>query len=342
MKKNETKSTSNFIMVELFFSLLIAIILIGIILNVCIYIKNNSENANKVSEANLIMTNIIENMNSKTFDELDTYIEELSGVGIEKSITENLQKINVIGEENNSKFFGAEIPSGYEINVEIRNEANSFNIIKNVGIFIYYEINGKVEVLEMSTILKRENIDECNVPNLSYKYFLNSGVDTEEYNIIPIKYSYDLKSYVKTTETDDEWYNYSAKEWAKVLVFSKEGYDLEGMFIDENGIVNKTANYNEFVLKLEDYIYTWIPNFSIKDDQSYFRYGVGKKAIIMDFLYVDEKYLYLNTVSEEIPDISNECSFTGVTGVWAKITDLENEYYKNFSKTKYAPLNLHF
>ena len=57
----------------------------------------------------------------------------------------------------------------------------------------------------------------------------------------------------------------------------------------------------------------------------------------MDFNYIDGKYLYLNKIGEEVKDISEECNFEGVYGVWKKIDDQTNVYYKNFNKTKYAP-----
>lgn len=85
----------------------------------------------------------------------------------------------------------------------------------------------------------------------------------------------------------------------------------------------------------------WIPNFSIEDNITYFRYNASKKAIKMEFSYVDGKYLYLNKVGEEIKDISNKCNFDGIYGVWKKLGDIEDEYYNNFNKTKYAPIKLY-
>ena len=50
--------------------------------------------------------------------------------------------------------------------------------------------------------------------------------------------------------------------------------------------------------------------------------------------------MYLNKIGEEIKDISDECNFEGIYGVWRKIGDNQDAYYSNFNKTKYAPQRL--
>ena len=78
----------------------------------------------------------------------------------------------------------------------------------------------------------------------------------------------------------------------------------------------------------------------MKNNQSYFRYGASKNIIKMDFKYIDGKYLYLNTVGEEIENISKECSFSGIAGVWRNINS-EDIYTEEFNKTKYGPIERH-
>ena len=65
---------------------------------------------------------------------------------------------------------------------------------------------------------------------------------------------------------------------------------------------------------------------------------VGKNIIKMDFSYIDGKYLYFNTVGEEIEDVSKDCSFSGVYGVWRNVNS-EDAYMNAFSNTKYGPFN---
>ena len=52
------------------------------------------------------------------------------------------------------------------------------------------------------------------------------------------------------------------------------------------------------------------------------------------------KYLYINTVGEEIENISKECSFSGIAGVWRNINS-EDVYIMEFNKTKYGPIERH-
>jgi hypothetical protein len=60
----------------------------------------------------------------------------------------------------------------------------------------------------------------------------------------------------------------------------------------------------------------------------------------MDFKYIDGNYLYLNTVGEEIENISKECSFSGTAGVWRNLNS-EDIYITEFNKTKYGPIERH-
>lgn len=243
--------------------------------------------------------------------------------------------------ECQEKFFGTDIPKDYNLTVEISETDKNFDLAKNVNIIIYYSIFGKTYSLQMDTLIEREKIKEVNDPVINNEYFNALNIDVDEYEIIPIKYSYELNSYVVTTVGDPDWYNYSSKEWAKIIAIAKEGYVKKEMLIDVNGKVSKEVKLNGATIYLENYLYTWIPNFSVKDNETYFRYSSGKNMIKMDYIYEEDKYLYYYSVSDEIENISPECSFDGISGVWRSILDVEDEYYKCFNDTKYGPINLH-
>ena len=330
----------NIVPIELLFSIIIVSIIIVIIVFVSVNIKIEIQNSNKYIEVSTIATNILENINSRTYDGVTEYVKEFAGVGVTKVLEENVQNIVIDGNEFNDTFFGVEIPNGYVLEFNAKKTNESFDIIKEISLNIKYDINSKEENFNISTIIEKENIEECNSPIISDKYFEEFGINSDEYDIIPIKYSSNSECFITTNQNDYEWYNYSAKKWAKVLVFSRDAENLKDLFIDENGIIKNQINYDNIILDIKNYIYVWIPNFSIKDNISYFRYGTSKKAIKMDFQYVNNNYLYLNKVSEEIKDISKDCSFDGIYGVWRKLGE-EDEYYKNFNTTKYAPINLY-
>ena len=288
----------------------------------------------------LIASNIMENIKTRSYDEVEKYLDELSYVGITKRIENNIQYITVYGNEFSEKFFGTEIPKEYIIEFEAENNAEGFNVQKKISILIYYNNSNKADGFEISTIIERENINECNTPIISDEYFKEFKFSEKEYEFVPIKYSKDKKCFVTTTKDDAEWFNYSAKQWAKILIFYRDGENLKDYFVNENGKVEEFVNYNNMVLDVKDHMYVWIPNFSIKDDITYFRYKAGKKAIKNELSYSDGKYLYLNKIGEEIKDISTECNFEGVYGVWRKFGNEQDAYYSNFNKTKYAPQRL--
>lgn len=327
--------------IEIIFIIIIMCIVISIITVISVNIKSKVQSINKNTEVTLIATNILENINSRTYDDIDEYIKEFSGVGVTKKLEESVQNITINGNEFNETFFGVEIPRGYIVEINVERINSNFDIEKEIEVILKYNINNQEEQFELSTTLQKENIEECNKPIISDKYLESLELNTDEYDIIPIKYSTDLDSFIVTNSNDSEWYNYSAKKWAKIIVFSRYADNLKDLFIDENGIVKKQVKYGNLNLDITNYIYVWIPNFSIKDGISYFRYGTSKNAIKMDFQYINNNYLYLNKVAEEIKDISEECSFDGVFGVWKKYGDNTNEYYNNFNKTKYAPINLY-
>lgn len=335
------KKTGIIVYFEIIFSFIFAFIIFTVIAIIFANVYVNSFKITKNTEATLIVTNILENMNKKTYNEFESYIDGLSIIGISKQIENDVQLIYVNGLECQEKFFGTDIPTDYYLVVEISETDKNFDLAKNVNINILYTIFGKSYSFEMDTLIEREKIAEVNEPIINNEYFLPLNIDVDDYDIIPIKYSYDLDSYIVTTEGDLDWYNYSSKEWAKVLVFAKEGYISKDMFIDNNGIISNQVNFENATLNLENYMYVWIPNFSIKGNETYFRYASGKNMIKMDYIYEDGKYLYFYSVSDEIENISLTCSFDGIYGVWRNVLDTEDEYYRNFTNTKYGPINLH-
>ena len=324
---------------EIYISIIIIFSIIFIVTVICLEIRLYSQKINKEAEASRIASNIIENIKMKSYDDVEKYIEELSYVGITKKIENNIQYVTIDGNLFSENFFGTQIPKDYTIDFQTENYGEGFNIQKRIDLTINYKINQRIEDFKVSSVIDRESINECNSPIISDEYFKELGISEKDFEIIPIKYSEEKKSYITTTKDDFEWFNYSAKLGAKVLVFEKEE-SLKDYFIIEDGTVNRLLENEKTTLKMEDYLYVWIPNFSTKEDETFFRYKASKKVIKMDFNYIDGKYLYLNKIGEEIKDISEECSFEGIYGVWKKLNDENDAYYKNFNQTKYAPQKL--
>lgn len=328
---------SKVLIFETIFSFFIIISIISIITFVCLKINSESKSLNNNAEATIISTNILENINSRRYNKIEEYIEELSVVGVSKKIEKNEQLIIVDGSNFVGKFFGTDIPEGYKVELSFKNLDENIDIQKSINIKIKYN---EIEVFNLDTVLQHENVDVCNKPIITNEYFEPIGINLDEYEIIPIKYSYKSNSYVTTTKGDNSWYNYYAKEWAKVLIFPNYGEDLKSLFIDNEGNVKNQIQYNEYVLDLKNYIYVWIPNFSMRDNISYFRYNNGKNAIRQELIYDNGEYLYINSIGDSIPDITEDCNFNGISGVWRKL-DNKDIYFSSFNSTRFGPLNLH-
>lgn len=335
MENNKKSVGNNIISIEVIFSILIIVGIVSIISYVSLFFTSNTKKIGSQSEAMIILTNALENINSRDYENFSEYIENISILGLTKSIENGKQYITVNGDEVQDKFLGVIVPKGYILELVIEDLNQEFDIIKKIDISITYDVQGLDEELKMTTIIQNEMIDNCNEPNFTSEYFLEAGIEVDDFEIIPIKYSENVKDYIVTTSADSEWYNYSSKEWARVLVLPKRSsIDLKSMFIDATGVVNTQDE------SIENYMYIWIPNFSVKNNQSYFRYGASKNIIKMDFKYIDGNYLYLNTVGEEIENISKECSFSGIAGVWRNLNS-EDIYITEFNKTKYGPIERH-
>ena len=152
----------------------------------------------------LIASNIMENIKTRSYDDIEKYLDELSYVGITKKIENNIQYVTIYGNEFSEKFFGTSIPEDYIIEFQVENNVDGFNIQKKINIYMYYNKAKKLDVFEISTIIERENINECNMPILSDEYFNDFGFSEEEYEFIPIKYSKereDIKAFVTAGST---------------------------------------------------------------------------------------------------------------------------------------------
>ena len=110
-----------FLSLEILFSIVIIVIFISIISLICLQVKSEIQIINKNSEASLILSNILENMNTRSFENIEKYIDEFSGVGVSKKNEDNLQNIVISGDEFSERFFGTLIPSGYTLEITLEN-----------------------------------------------------------------------------------------------------------------------------------------------------------------------------------------------------------------------------
>lgn len=326
---------------EVLFLLSIVIIIVFVVTNICLVMRKNVSNIINEQEVLVIASSIIENIKSRKYDDIQAYLNEISAIGVDKKIDDNIQEIVVSGNVYNELFFGVTIPKDIDVEVIIDNTLFQFDVVKKIEVIVMYDIDKKVS---LTTNIQRENIKECNKPIITDVYLKDINISLDEYNIIPIRYDDINNNFIVCNENDELWYNYSSKRWAKFLAFNKNDFDIQNSFINEKtGVCNEIININNQEKNIQEYMYVWIPNFTIKDNISYFRYESSKNVISNSFLYnsADNEYLYINKVLEEANDLSKECTFDGINGVWKKYRDEEDIYYKSFNMTRFAPINIY-
>ena len=73
--------------------------------------------------------------------------------------------------------------------------------------------------------------------------------------MVPVKWDDTQDNWIKTDETDEEWYNYEEKEWANVVLVGEDGKDADGDedVFNSDGTLNEDSNYSMLV---------WIPRFA--------------------------------------------------------------------------------
>ena len=111
---------------ELLFSLLIIIFTFVIITFLCLKMNEKIEIIIKNNEASNISTNIFENINSRTYNNISEYIQEFSGVGVTKKLDLDNQNIVIDGNLFNDTFFGTKIPNGYILEFNSENPSEDF------------------------------------------------------------------------------------------------------------------------------------------------------------------------------------------------------------------------
>ena len=156
-------------------------------------------------------------------------------------IIENIEKLyynEVTDEQINDIINNMNIPSGYDVTFNLENykETNykEEDLIKIVTVNIKYMVGKKEEQVEFQKIKAKEVLIIPNKPELNEQY-------------VPVKYikqSGDETGYFKiTNENDPEWYNYSNKEWAYVMLRNGLGYNSDDIVTTPTAIYVSIPRY---------------------------------------------------------------------------------------------------
>lgn len=245
--KNERGATGTDVLISA------TIIVLSIVVVSMLYVNTSLESRNitRTAGATRIATNIMESIRILSYDEFLNSFQSYAG--------SNATSVEFVG--NGSSFFDTKIPTGFTVNISAipvyggtTNASKQFDLVRNVEIIVKYDVGKVEEKVNFNTVKQRELIEACNEPdlnNLRASKILKSGM-----SYYPIKYVQNAKAYVKTNESDPEWYNYQNRYWAMIVIskLSEDKlFDSNGKFI---GVINTNTSNAAYTQKA-----LWIPKF---------------------------------------------------------------------------------
>lgn len=344
----------------------IATIVLTVAVVSMIYVNTTlqSRNVARTAGATRIATNILENIEKISYEDfISEYDDTEKGWVLIDSENEkyseypNYKSISKTG-DSTPTIFNTKIPKGYTIYMKCEptygsyydsenpndpdNLANQFDLVRDIKLIITYNVGATTEKLDFSTSKTREIIKEVNEPNTDILYAQNA-INTKKTKFYPIKYSDVANAYIKTTEDDLEWYNYSNKRWAMVLVSSKS----ENQLFDVNGkIITTDSNDKKWV---------WIPRYFYTEEDSSkifseFAFLTTDKAIKpnQELESNGSSKLIYTTYGDRNPDTPEQDSEffningKSVIGKWVQATNITTDDEADIlNSSQYGPCEIH-
>jgi hypothetical protein len=308
-----------------------------------------SRNITRTAGATRIATNIMENIQEMSYEE---FIVEFNN-----NVSAGDTGIN-IAKETELTIFGTKIPKGYNLVMSADNvygshteEKEQFDLVRQVTITVKYAVGSSEEQVQFSTAKQRELIGECNEPSLEY-------LSSTNLNIYPVKYSENAGAYIKTTKDDTEWYNYTNKNWAMVIVSKlseSDLFDVNGKFI---GTINKDTSNDNYTQK-EVWIPRYFTNATASNKNVQFAFLSTGKMISNEQLSsngADPSKFYYYTSKDVTSDWNTtdtdalfDIATNKNTGKWVKIDETNTttgifngeESADKLNASQYGPFNIH-
>lgn len=329
----------------------VSILVITVVVVTMIYLNLdvNNKNVKRTAGATRIATNILETIQLANFDSVESKTIT-NGNKLEYTVTDYYNN-------GNTKTYSTKVPNGYTAQINVEQKDSKAQLVKNVNVDVSYKVGDNVKTVSLSTVIEKKLIKECNAPDISNE-FLSSSSDEEtkklnEKYIVPIKYSYLLDKYVVTTTKDSEWYNYSSKEWAKIIVVDDKTF-FENNLLDtiDNSIKTTKFSVSGTDKTYKDYLYVWIPNFGkeASTGKIYFRYGSASKdasgAVLKNAITLSKKEVGTDKFNfyeiDSSKNIDSSIELTS-TGLWRKYNSApsQREAYGILNSSVYGPVMIH-
>ena len=354
-------------------ALSVIVIAMGVVSMIFVSLSNGSKRVNRTAGATRIATNIMENIErldytqfeyrlagyydiigkltsdemapaikakyqGRTYDELNTTEKIEAAIN---SVLNNCATVEIkSGKEiysgiDNRTIFGTKIPKGYDLDLSVKmspminDNPPEYDMQCLIELTISFKVNDNTEKVYLYTIKQRENIEECNKPVIADEPTGTGNHKTHK--AFAVKYSTTLDAYVPTVETDPDWYDYTNKRWAYMYDENSEEY-------------NNIARSKSSIPKTSDYLYVWIPRYSITGNVATFLFGKtsypimllpiptieGGMANMNKSLMIYQPVTFLSTTYSAASGISNSA------GVWQKVKDLGSDPGKSLKSSQYG------
>lgn len=345
----------------------IATIVLTVAVVSMIYVNTTlqSRNVARTAGATRIATNILENIEKISYEDfISEYDDTEKGWVLINSENEkyseypNYKSISKTDENTTPIVFNTKIPKGYTVYLkgdptygsyfdpenpgDPEKLDNQFDLVRDIKLVITYKVGSTVEKLDFSTSKTREIIKEVNEPNTDI-LFAQKVISNKNTKFYPIKYSDVANAYIKTTEDDLEWYNYSNKRWAMVLVSSKS----ENQLFDVNGKMITTDSNDKKWVWIPRYFYTGSePN----QEFSEFAFLTTDKAIKpnQELESNGSSKLIYTTYGDRNPDTPEQDSEffningKSVIGKWVQATNITTDDEADvLNSSQYGPCEIH-
>lgn len=281
----------------------IVTIAMGVVMAVYTNVVNKSKEQVRYSAATRIATQLVENIQSITYDELVYRVDN---------------SFNKVDTKDDNSIFGVKVPVGYSAEVVApKINENAIDTVRNITINVTYKVSNKTKTITFYSIKNKELLEQTNKPNLSL-------IDGYNENYYPVKYT--GNGYVVTTTSDPDWYNYDEGNYA--LVFYSAAEKALG-----DRIPTSTVTTGD--------LYIWVPRFG-NDNNSKLAFCYGASNYKITFSLFDNKlYGYMLTGSGNNGEFTIDSVLykpntfmenDGLTGIWYKLngqnTQVEESAYK--------------
>lgn len=275
----------------------IILLTIGVVTAIYVNTTNKSKESIRYSAATRIATQISENIQARTYDEL-----------VYRCGTEAYYKSTV---DSDGNIFGVKVSTGYSATVTASKVSGAqVDVIRDVQIDVSYLISNTTKTITLKLTKEKELLGQTNPPDL------NLLDDYSDSTYCAIKKVGD--KYVITATSDPDWYNYDKGVYALILKTSKatSAFNTE---ITSSDISSGT-------------LYAWVPRFGINGSTVEYCYGTSNYKI--SFANSSNLYGYMlsgtgnngNYTVKTVTGLNSSFSENdGLSGIWyAPIKTSEN------------------